>query len=637
MLQPSEEIKSRLDIVEIIREYVPLKPAGVNFKAKCPFHNEKTPSFIVSPEKQIWHCFGCGRGGDVFSFIMEAEGLSFVEALRWLAPKAGVKLRRFSSARASQRNRLLDLLDLASRYYHQVLLKSGQAKPARDYLAKRGLEPETISAWRLGYSPDSWQAALDFLKSKGYSEAEIFAAGLSIKKERAQGYYDRFRARIMFPLFDINSNVVGFAGRLNPDREGQEKAGKYINTPQTLVYDKSKLLFGLDKAKLAIKQQDLAIIVEGQMDVIASHQAGFSNTIASSGTALTAEQIKLIKRYSKNIALAFDRDEAGLMALERASAAALAAGLNISVIKIPAGKDPDECLRQDPQQWQKAVDQAQPLLAYFFQEVLTPAALAQPTTRQQAINKLLSILALVANPLDQDYWLKKLSQQADAEESILREQLKIAINRRRPSQSADSAVRQPAPAGGKELSRGQKQSARLLALLFAEPKIIEKTISALTVDCLEGQAHKALYKHLILYYNKKSPEILKSAASGQGGQFFLDFNQWLKETLTSNSRRLAANFLPAEKGPDLSKVFAQLALLGESEFYDFTPEQAWREAESLIRYLKQNYYRQRLKELSQLISQLEKQVEQGQNVEAELNSLLKEFKALTDEKQALGL
>ncbi len=634
-MQPSDEIKSRLDIVEIIREYVPLKPAGVNFKAKCPFHNEKTPSFIVSPEKQIWHCFGCGRGGDIFTFIMEIEGISFVEALRLLAPKAGVVLRRTSGIQTSKRNRLLDILDLASRYYHQVLLKSNQAKLAREYLKKRSLSLETIKAWQIGFSPEGWDNLLNFLTKKGYKESEIFAAGLIIKKEKGQGYYDRFRARIMFPLADVNGNVVGFSARVSPDKEKEEKLGKYINTPQTIVYDKSKILFGLDKAKLSIKKNDLAIVVEGQMDVISAHQAGFTNTIASSGTALTAQHIQLLKRYSNNIALAFDRDQAGLLALERASEAALAAEMNVFVIEIPAGKDPDECIRQNKEQWIKAVDSPKPLLAYFFQEILAPIDLADASQRQKAINKLLLILALVANPLDRDYWLKKLSQEADIGEFILREQLKKVIVQKKQARkiSTNNDNSQPVSVAP-TLSRSQKQSARLLALLFVMPKIIERVIANLDVDCLDGQTYKALYKQLVLYYNKKGQEAWLDLIAEKKG-FFSGFNQWLKEYQFGRQNNLVKNLL--EKEEDLRKIFAQLVLLGESEFYEFSQDQAWREAKDLIRYLKQSYYNQRLKELSKLISQLEVRAKQDKTAETELNALLEEFKLLTEEKRALGL
>ena len=272
MLNPSDEIKSKLDIVDVIREYIQLKAAGLNFRANCPFHREKTPSFMVSPEKQIWHCFGCGKGGDVISFVMEIEGLSFIEALRMLAKKAGVVLKKSDPVLASKRNTLLDILELSAKYYHKVLTDSQAAETARQYLRDRALTDDTIEKWQIGYSPDTWDSLTNFLKSRGFGENEIFLSGLSVKKEKAPGFYDRFRGRIMFPINDINGNVVGFTARVRKEKEEEEKMGKYINTPATMIYDKSKILFGLDKAKMSIKAEDAVILVEGQMDAITAEQ-----------------------------------------------------------------------------------------------------------------------------------------------------------------------------------------------------------------------------------------------------------------------------------------------------------------------------------------------------------------------------
>ncbi|MCK5320853.1 DNA primase, partial [Candidatus Parcubacteria bacterium] len=265
-MQPSEEIKSRLDIVDVIREYIQLQAAGVNFRAKCPFHREKTPSFVVSPEKQIYHCFGCGEGGDIFSFVMKMEGIEFVEALRLLAPKAGVALKKQNPEAASKRNKILDMLDLSRRYYHKIFLGEASARNAREYIKKRALSADTIEEWQIGYSLDSWDTVGKLLRAKGYKENEIFVAGLIVKSNKSNRFYDRFRGRIMFPINDVNGNTVAFSARISPEKEAVEKMGKYINSPQTPVYDKSKILFGLDKAKLEIKKEDLAIVVEGQMD-----------------------------------------------------------------------------------------------------------------------------------------------------------------------------------------------------------------------------------------------------------------------------------------------------------------------------------------------------------------------------------
>jgi len=312
-MKPSDQIKEKLNIVDVIREYVPgLKQVGANHKALCPFHKEKTPSFIVSPDKQVWHCFGCDRGGDIFKFIMEIEGIEFKDALRILAKKAGIELKPWDRSLSTKRSRLLKILDLASIFF-QKTLESDQGKIAQGYLAKRKVNSSVAEEFKLGYAPDAWDKLLSFLKARGYKEQEIFEAGLTVKK--GQRSYDRFRNRLMFPILDVHGNVVGFTGRiLGKEIEGQ---GKYVNTPQTLVYDKSRVLYGLSKAKEAIRKQDLCILVEGQVDVIASHQTGVKNVVAVSGSALTLPQINLIKRFTQNIALAFDVDIAGSSATKR--------------------------------------------------------------------------------------------------------------------------------------------------------------------------------------------------------------------------------------------------------------------------------------------------------------------------------
>src|SRR3989339_70222 len=338
-------IKEKLDIVQTIQEYVPLKKAGIYYKAPCPFHREKTPSFMVNAEKQIWKCFGCSKGGDIFSFIQEMEGLDFPEALKLLADRAGVKIDSYrSEIDKSQKNRILDINQKAASFFHHILTEMEGANGAREYLDKRGLTKETIEKWQIGFVPDQWDLLTKYFLKKGIGIDDLVVAGLVIKKDVAragQGFYDRFRGRIMFPIWDVHGNVVGFTGRVLVETENS--GGKYMNTPQTLVYDKSRVIYGLDKAKTEIKAQDQVVLVEGQMDVVACHQAGMKNVVASSGTALTLEQIKLLKRYSSNIAMAFDGDSAGVAAAKRGVNIALGEGLNVKTIRIPEGKgkDPD--------------------------------------------------------------------------------------------------------------------------------------------------------------------------------------------------------------------------------------------------------------------------------------------------------
>ncbi|GAH91630.1 unnamed protein product [marine sediment metagenome] len=355
------EVKQKMDIVEVISDYVPLQKAGRNFKALCPFHSEKHPSFFVFPEQQTWHCFGaCGTGGDVFSFVMKKEGIDFGQALRLLAQRAGITLSSpeiSKSAEDKKRERLFQINEAAAEYYRHLLFNTKAGEPARAYLSKRKITPETMEKFRLGFSPDSWEALKKFLMSKGYEERELFEAGLIIEKEGG-GNYDRFRNRLMFPICDIQGRVTGFGARVL-----DESLPKYINSPQTPIFDKSGNLYGIDQAKLAARQKNLVIIVEGYMDVLRAHQHGWQNVVASMGTSVTEKQVAIVKRSSKNIALSLDADAAGEEATLR-SAEVLIDSLEkkvtpiptwsglvkyenilnaeIKVIPLPQGKDPDK-------------------------------------------------------------------------------------------------------------------------------------------------------------------------------------------------------------------------------------------------------------------------------------------------------
>ncbi|MDD5221638.1 MAG: DNA primase, partial [Patescibacteria group bacterium] len=332
-----EEIKSRLDIIDVISEYVQLRQSGVNYRALCPFHTEKAPSFFVSPERQIWHCFGsCNEGGDIFEFIMKIENVDFPEALRILAKKAGVQLTKEDYRVTSQKTKLMDIMRVAAQFYHLVLQKSSLAEKVREYLDGRGVKQETIKDFQLGFAPDRWDELVGFLNKKGVKMIEAEAAGLVMRSNKPlnnkQNYYDRFRNRIMFPINDLYGNPVGFTSRIVPWAETTETA-KYVNTPETPIYNKSRVIYAFDKAKAAIKKEDAVIMVEGNMDVIACHQAGSKNVVASSGTALTADQVKLLKRYTNNLLLSFDVDLAGENATQRGIDVAMKAEMNIKVIR----------------------------------------------------------------------------------------------------------------------------------------------------------------------------------------------------------------------------------------------------------------------------------------------------------------
>ncbi|MDO8593082.1 MAG: DNA primase [bacterium] len=630
MANPSDEIKSKLDIVEVIREYIPLKAAGFNFRANCPFHREKTPSFMASPEKQIWHCFGCGKGGDVFSFVMEIEGLSFVESLRLLAKKAGVVLKQANPALASKRNVLLDIVELSAKYYHKVLVDSPAAAAARAYLKQRSLTEETIETWQIGYSPNTWDSLLNFLKSRGFQENEIFLAGLSVKKEKMSGFYDRFRGRIMFPLNDLNGNAVGFTARVSPEKEATEKMGKYINTPSTMVYDKSKILFGLDKAKMAVKAEDAAVLVEGQMDAIMAHQHGFTNTIASSGTALTAEQVNLIKRYTNNIFLSFDADAAGGLAAERGIAQSMQAEMNIKVIEITGAKDPDECIKKNPNDWRQAVAAAKPMMQYYFDKTFARLNLKDYDGQNQAVKIILPVLAKFGSKTEQDFWLKKLSQAVDANENSVREKLNEILKRQKSAAVPAGAAEQAKPElDGLKQSREARLSEFLLALALRYPAHLEYLINHLQPDDLVGDDYKLLYKNLIIYYNK-----LIDFWTREGGSFDLavnyqDLKNWLNHADSSElADESGTNHQANNK---CASLLDRLVLLADKDFYNYTEEQAKAEIISLTGALRANCLSNRRRQISKLIASAEKEALAAEEKTEKLKNLLEEFKSLTEE------
>jgi len=380
------EVKQRLDIVELVSDYVTLQKAGRNFKALCPFHTEKHPSFFIFPEQQSWHCFGaCGTGGDIFSFVMKKEGIDFGQALRLLAQRGGIALSTVeasSKVEDEKKERLFQINEAATEYYHHLLASTGAGEAARGYLARRKVTPETIKEFRLGFSPDAWETIKNYLLGKGYTEKELVEAGLIIEKEEG-GSYDRFRNRLLFPICDITGRVTGFGARVLDD-----SLPKYINSPQTSIFDKSSILYGIDKAKSAIRKKTLVIIMEGYMDVLTAHQHGWQNVVGSMGTSLTEKQVQGIRRLTNNITLALDADLAGEEATMRGRAILAYSNAEANVILLPPGKDPDEVIRDDTALWQKVVEQAMPIIDFAFQSVINKIDIDKARDKSLAVEKL---------------------------------------------------------------------------------------------------------------------------------------------------------------------------------------------------------------------------------------------------------
>jgi DNA primase len=412
------EIKSKLPVIEVIGETVVLKRAGSAYKGLCPFHAEKTPSFVVTPDRETWHCFGCGQGGDIFTFLMQRDGLDFREALTRLAERAGVELSERTAQEDRHRRRLREALEAAIGWYREVLVQARQAEAARAYLAERGLSDETLERFSVGYAPNTWDALTRRLRARGFSDEELVSAGLASSGRR--GAIDRFRGRIIIPIRDQSARPIGLGGRLMPGAEGP----KYLNSPATPIFDKGRTLYAIDLAKAAIRREKLAVIVEGYTDVMAAHQAGFNNVVASLGTALTRGQIELATRYADAVALAYDVDLAGEAATQRGLLEELgpeAAVSKVRVIRIPAGKDPDELIRTDPAAWRTAVADAKPVMEYFIERAAAAADLSSITGRHEVTDAVLPLLQRVGDPIERNLYLQQLSRLVNVEERVLSE------------------------------------------------------------------------------------------------------------------------------------------------------------------------------------------------------------------------
>jgi DNA primase len=430
------EIKSKLSVVDVVGETVALKRAGSSYKGLCPFHGEKTPSFIVTPDRESWRCFGCGEGGDIFTFLMRRDGLDFREALSRLAEKAGVELSERTAREDRHKRRLREALEAAIAWYREVLLQARQAEAARAYLAERGFSDETLERFSIGYAPNTWEALTRRLIGRGFNNEELIAAGLASPSNRG-GIIDKFRGRIIIPIRDASGRPVGLGGRIMPGAEGP----KYLNSPAGPLFDKSRTLFAIDLARATIRREKLTVIVEGYTDVMAAHQAGFQNVVASLGTALTHGQIELATRYADAVALAYDVDLAGEAATQRGLLEELGPDQSVSkvrVVRIPAGKDPDELIRTDPEAWRAAVAGAKPVIEYFLDRTAAEFGLDTVTGKREVTGRALALLKRVGDPIERNLYLQRVAQMVQVEERILAEALKREPVRRTPARAGQT-------------------------------------------------------------------------------------------------------------------------------------------------------------------------------------------------------
>jgi DNA primase len=502
-----DEVKQRLDIVDVVSQYVALQKAGRNFRALCPFHSERTPSFYVFPDRQTWHCFGaCATGGDIISFVMKREGLEFRAALELLAQRAGVALRAPSAEQEDPRREILRRAnEAAAHFFHHHLLNSPDAVSALEYVRRRGLDQETIASFQMGYAPDSWDELKRHLSGLGFEEGDLLAAGLLVEGER--GPYDRFRGRLMFPIREERGRVVGFGARAL-----DESVPKYLNTPQSPIFDKGGILYALDRAREHIRSSGQAVIVEGYMDAIAAHQHELGNVVASMGTAITERQVGLLKRHTRNLILALDADLAGSEATLRGIQVAADAadrtviavptwrGLirqqevlaaEIRVITLPPGTDPDEVIRRDPDEWRRLVERAKPVADHLFEAMAARLkGVSSPLERSRAAMELVPVLEGLTDPVAQATYVQRLARALEldtaGEETVLR-----ALRRRgrRAPAAADDAGSQPALRPAPREPREEY----LLALLLRYP-VLRGQREALSPDLCSLSENRQLFE-----------------------------------------------------------------------------------------------------------------------------------------------
>jgi len=607
MLSQKDEIKNKLDIKEVIGQYVKLQKAGSSYKGLCPFHNDKTPSFFVSPSRQIWHCFGCGAGGDIFTFIMKIENVDFPTALRILAEKAGVKLRFENPQRRSEKEKLIQINESASQFFEENLW---QNQEVLGYLQKRGLEEETIKLFHLGWAPDDWRSLLNFLTKKGYQAADIIAAGLAINKEepteisnrtqnrkcKVENCYDRFRSRIMFPINDAVGHHCGFTGRVFKGKDPLktirdiEQVGKYVNTPQSLIFDKSTLLYGLFQSKKYLHEAGCTLLVEGQMDFLAAWQAGIKNVAATSGTALTDSHLNLLKRYNQNLILGFDMDEAGEKAAERSISLALTKDMEVKILQLPQEKDLADYLlkKENQEKLKKLIKQAEPVMEFYFSRAKEQGDKNTIKGKKSIASYFLPRIKKLASALERSFWIEKIAHYLELPARILEDELNnLKIENSRQIDENDS-LKIIAPS---LQSRIDILVEKILALLVRHPSLKELALS---------------YESYFPAPQKKIFQIIQSTH---------DDNAFLKENITK-----------LDIDESLIDQINQLALRGdyETEMLEQYQVSIEDELKNGLEELKTEAIKRKLRKLGSDITEAEKNMDKGK-----IKDLMKEFNQLS--------
>lgn len=517
-MEPKEQIREIVDVADLIAEYLTLKNAGQGaFKAVCPFHAEKTPSFYISRPKQIWHCFGCDKGGDIFSFVMEMEGVEFPEAMRILGKKAGVEIPVFERKDGDKKDRMMVLNGFAQKVYAKYL-NAPSGKVAKDYIENRGIDGGLTEKFGIGYAPDAWTALLDMAVKKGANIRELQDAGLAIPSKGKSGAVDRFRHRLMIPLRDHHGNTVGFTGRVLRAEDNP----KYMNSPQTQIYDKSSLLYGLFLAKTAIKKAREVVIVEGNLDVVASHKAGVENVVATSGTALTPQQLRLLKRYTQKLVFCFDADSAGFEAARRGMRLASTEGFDVRVVSMGEGdlKDPDDIVQKDPRLWVSLVEGHVSKMDFLFDRLVGKVDVNDVDQKARAGREFLPEINALKDPIKREHWLKRLSEAVDTPVSILRGEA-VKKTEKMPYRDPEVAkVEQKAP-----LEKVDKLVELTLSMLLSPETEYARVAQHLDPALIPEGSYRNLYELSTIVYN--------SAKSSQKSLF-----EALRLKLTTDSQDL---------------------------------------------------------------------------------------------------
>lgn len=581
-----EIIKDRLDIAEVVGERVVLKKAGQHFKGLCPFHQEKTPSFIVSPSKGIWHCFGCNKGGDVISFVQAVEQVEFREALEMLAARAGVELKRQSRESGDRRQRLFKLLELSARFYHEVLMNQAAGQKSKEYLRERGVTEESMRLFSIGYAPKSWDGLQTFLRHKGFSPREMVESGMAGESSRGT-IFDRFRGRIMFPIADMQDRVVAFGGRIVPWHATGEE-GKYVNSPETSLYEKRKVVFNLNRAKVHLRQRQPCIVVEGYMDVVMMVQAGVKNVVASSGTAFTAEALKQISRLTDNIHFLFDGDSAGVKAGSAATQDALAAGMKVALILLPGESDPADLALADKKLLLELVKKPQSIIKALMNRLQKSAG----RDIANCLDELLPVVKAVANPVHLGEMVQEIAQILHVPESMVIKKLEQTVKPGLYGTVPDDKEGEDRPV----VITPEQQ---LIGMTIAFPVVRSMVLAEVKEEYILVDNEKALYN------------VVHGLVGGNKGAAQLSADQLIE--------KIPADQLSLAEG--LRRLSEELAALSQ--------ESVEKEAMILIRKVKRNFLERQLASMQQELAAAD-----GREGKTEL---LRKFKDIRQELSQVSL